>query len=164
MKWTSDKTIRMGLWLGLLLLTLIGAASYRSMTHLIRTSEAVAHNHRVLENLQAVLSQLQNAESGQRGFVITGDEKYLAPYQTATVLVDKELKALRQLTSESREQLKMLHILVPLVDKNLAFARESIVLRKDKGYESAREFVATNPGNVLMEDIQKVIEIGRASC
>src|ERR1043166_5613723 len=157
MKWSSDKTIRIGLWLGLLLLALIGAASYRSMTHLIHTSEAVAHNHRVIENLQAVLSQLQNAESGQRGYVITGEEKYLAPYQTATVLVEKELKALRQLTAENREQLKMLRLLDPLVEKKLAFAKQAIAVRKESGFEVARELMATNQGNVLMEDIQKVI-------
>ncbi|MSR64285.1 MAG: response regulator [Verrucomicrobiae bacterium] len=157
MKWSSDKTIRMGLWLGLLLLALIGAASYRSMTHLIHTSEAVAHNHRVVENLQAVLSQLQNAESGQRGYVITGEDKYIAPYQTATVLVEKELKTLRHLTAESREQLKMLRLLDPLVEKKLAFAKQAIELRKEKGFEAARELMQTNQSVALMEDIQKVI-------
>ena len=50
---------------------------------LTKTSYAVTHTYMVLERLAALLSVLKDAETGQRGFVITGDEAYLEPYVKA---------------------------------------------------------------------------------
>lgn len=158
MKWTSDKTIRFGLWFGVVVLCVIGVVSYRSMTQLIKTSDSMAQIHHVLENLENVSSLLQNAESGQRGYIITGDDRFLVPYETATKLVDKELKALRQLTKDNAEQQRLLNILEPLVAQQLQLGRETIRARDDKGFNAAALFVRAERGSALTEDIRRVIE------
>ena len=66
--------------LALLLFGLTGAFSWLSMVNLVDDAQMVAHTHEVLENLERIVSQLKDAETGQRGFVITGETHYLEPY------------------------------------------------------------------------------------
>ena len=69
---------------------IVGAVSYRSINKLIDTADWVTHTHKVLENLNGIVLNMVNAETGQRGFVITNDQKYLEPYQYGTVLAVQE--------------------------------------------------------------------------
>jgi CHASE3 domain sensor protein len=86
--WTFGKKIIAGFAISFVLLAAIGAVAYRSIDALTNTSYAVAHTHQVLERLGRLVTELDNAETGQRGFVITGDEAYLAPYQTGIGAID----------------------------------------------------------------------------
>ena len=80
--------------LALASLIVIGAVSYQSTGRLMETASWVARTHKILENLEAVLSALKDAESGQRGFIITGEERYLEPYQAALPLIRQHEKTL----------------------------------------------------------------------
>ncbi len=79
-KWTFGKKIAAGFAISLVLLVAIGTVAYASISKLTRTSQWVTHTHEVLEHIAGVLSLLKDAETGQRGFVITGDEAFLEPY------------------------------------------------------------------------------------
>ena len=76
MKWSVGTKIGGGFALALAILVVIGAVAYRSSTRLIETAERVAHTHIVLEDLQGLLSDLKDAETGERGYIITGEEAY----------------------------------------------------------------------------------------
>ncbi|HEV7498900.1 MAG TPA: CHASE3 domain-containing protein, partial [Vicinamibacteria bacterium] len=78
--WTFGRRIAAGFGLSFVLLLLIGAAAYGGIISLTRTSHAVAHTHRVLEDIAALLAAMKDMETGQRGFVITGEEAFLEPY------------------------------------------------------------------------------------
>ena len=54
-----------------------------STQHLIEANRWVVHTHEVIEGLEDVLSVLKDAETGQRGFVLTGQQRYLEPYNAA---------------------------------------------------------------------------------
>src|SRR5258707_9361644 len=95
MKWTIGTKIGGGFALALAALLIIGVVSYRSTTGLIETAGLVDHTHLVLENLEQLLSTMKDAETGQRGFVITGEERYLDPYNTALGQSDQIVKAIR---------------------------------------------------------------------
>src|ERR1700754_577537 len=86
-----------GLWTALgvataLLFFLISCAvSYSNIQTLRSDNDKVVPSHEVISALDALLSSAQDAETGQRGFVLTGNEKYLQPYDEARSRIASEL-------------------------------------------------------------------------
>jgi len=69
-----------GYGLALLVVGGVGILAYRSVTELVDSADLVTHSHKTKETLSQVHSALIDAETGQRGFIITGAERYLDPY------------------------------------------------------------------------------------
>lgn len=162
MKWDVGMKIGTGFGLALAILVVIGTVSYLSIAKLTDTAEWVAHTHQVLERLEAVLSGMKDAETGQRGYVITGEDRYLEPYRASQETVDKTLKTLRDLTRDNVDQQRRLDILDPLINGEqgkFAELRRTIEARKDnvKGFDAARKLILTDKGKKVMDDIRKVI-------
>ena len=157
MKWSVGTKIGGGFALALAILVVIGAVAYRSSTRLIETAERVAHTHIVLEDLQGLLSDLKDAETGQRGYIITGEEAYLEPYHAGTVDIDQKIKDLRSLTADNPNQQQRLNILESKVATRTTSLKEGIAGRKEKGFEAARQFVLTGRGKKEMDEIRKAV-------
>ena len=85
--WTFGRRIAVGFGISFVLLLGIGAVAYRGADALARASYSVTHTHQVIEHVVGMLSQLQEAEASQRGFLLTGEENYLEPYHAAVELV-----------------------------------------------------------------------------
>jgi methyl-accepting chemotaxis protein len=163
MKWNVGMKIAAGFALALAILVAIGAVSYQSTAKLTETAKWVAHTYQVLEKLEGVLSGMKDAETGQRGYILTGEERYLEPYRDAQVSVDQKIKSLRELTKDNVNQQRRLDILEPLIDgKEGKFAelQETIDLRKDKtkGFDAALQIVRTDKGKTVMDEIRKTLE------
>ena len=78
-------------------------------------SALVSHTHRVMEKVQAVQSSLQDAETGQRGFLITGEPRYLEPYESGVQAIHELLDDLVEMTRDNPEQQATLEAMRPLV-------------------------------------------------
>jgi methyl-accepting chemotaxis protein len=157
MRWSVGTKIGMGYSLALIILIIIGVVSYRTTTGLIETADKVAHTHKVLEHLLQVPSLLKDVEAGQRGHTITGEERYLEQYNSALNGIDQEVKELRELTAENPNQQRRLDNLEPVIQEKLAFAKEVIDLRRNKGFEASRELTLTGTGKETMDQIRQVI-------
>jgi methyl-accepting chemotaxis protein len=157
MKITIGTRILLGFSLTLLILLAVGTASYRSTVVLIDNSEWVAHSHRVLELLENVIVQLTNAETGQRGYLLTGQERYLEPFHQATQNLEPKLAELRRITADNAHQQRQLDMLTPLTASKMLELQQTIDLRRDKGLEPALEIVVTDKRRKVMDDIRKVI-------
>jgi CHASE3 domain sensor protein len=107
-----------------------------------------------LNKLEGLLSQIKDAETGQRGYILTGEERYLEPYKTATVSVEREIKHLRELTANYPNQHKQLDALESAIKNKLAELKGTIDLRKYQGLEAALQVVRTDLGKKLMDDIR----------
>jgi CHASE3 domain sensor protein len=83
MKATIKRNLFWGLGLSLALLLISSIASYMSITDLIQSSELVRQSNEKIENLNSVLSVMKDAETGQRGYMLTGDPSFLEPYNQA---------------------------------------------------------------------------------
>src|SRR4051812_49911801 len=81
-------------------LALVGVVSYLGTGRLVETSRLVERSHDVLEQIDALMLALKDAETGQRGYLLTGKEEYLAPYVGALGTIDGLLKELRSLTAD----------------------------------------------------------------
>ncbi len=120
-----------------------------SRTDLIRT-------YRILHQLELVLSTVKDAETGQRGFLLTGDRSYLAPFQTSVVTVRGVLADLNDLMSQPEHQSK-LSALANKIDKKLAELNATVNLRTSGKADQAIKLVRSNTGKRTMDDIRKII-------
>ena len=159
MKWSVGTKIGAGFLLALAAIVLIGTVSWRNTVKLTETATMVEETHKVLEVLEGVFSDLKDCETGQRGFLLTGDEKYQAPFVTGSAAVHLKVNNLRDLLKGHTEQLRRLEALDPLIDSKLAELKETIDLRKDetKGLDDALKVVRTDKGKGIMDSIRKVI-------
>lgn len=157
MRWSIGKKIGSGFGLALVALIVVGGVSYDSTSKLIDSAEWVRHTHEVLNELDNLLSAFTDAETGQRGYIITGQARYLEPFRGSRDAVDQQLKRLRDLTSDNPRQQQRLTALEPLVSSKFTELQETIDLRKQKGFRPAEQAVATDKGKNVMDSIRKVV-------
>lgn len=143
-----------GFALGLAILTVLGVVSYRTTTDLIRNSQREKGSYQVLGYLNELEAELANAETGQRGYLITGQPRYLEPYDNALKAIDKKYEALYELTTDDPALQSRLGTLRRVIDERLAKLREGIRLRETGGLEVAQKFILTGQGRQLMQQIR----------
>ncbi len=147
-----------GFGLTFLILVIMGTASYRNANNLVATAERVNHTHRVLGGLNRVLSLLQDAEIGQRGYLLTSDKTYLEPYSNALKQIPTEVGNLITLTSDNQNQGdRIKQRLQPLIDEKLAELKETIDLHDNADIQKALEAVKSDHGKKAMDNIRVVI-------
>ncbi|MET3723362.1 response regulator [Sphingomonas trueperi] len=147
--WTS-----FGLVLGLAFFLISGALAYRNVLALGESDAAIRHSHTVLIALDELLSTVQDAETGQRGYLLTGGQSYLEPYTKATQTLDGRLDHLQQLVSDNAVQQNNIVQLRREVGAKLAELRETIELRRTQGLSEALAVVETGAGKNSMDAIR----------
>ena len=114
----------------------------------------VVETHRVIETAQATLQDLTNAETGQRGFLLTHKERYLAPYRAALLALSSDTASLRQLTGADSEQHRQLDSLSGRIGSKLSELAETIRLTRSAHPDSAVALVSSDSGKNAMDDIR----------
>jgi methyl-accepting chemotaxis protein len=155
--WTFGKRIALGFAMSFVLLAAIGGVAYRSVDSLTKTSYSVAHTHDVIEHLAELINQLKDAETGQRGYVVTGDESFLEPHRTGTAAVPRLLQELRELTADNPNQQRRIAQAEPLVAAKLAELRRTIELRRAAGFDAAERIVANGEGKGYMDELRGIV-------
>jgi CHASE3 domain sensor protein len=138
---------------------LLGLLIYRTATETINTSRRQTHTYEVLTKLENFLSTLKDAETGQRGYLITGSEDYLQPYNAAIPVIDKKITELRKLTGDNPSQQRRLDILEPLTQKRIARLKEVIEIRRTQGPAGVSQAVVSGggKGTIMMNEIRRVV-------
>jgi methyl-accepting chemotaxis protein len=156
--WTFGKKIAAGFALSFILLAAIGVVAYRSIVTLTKTSYAVDHSHVVLDRMSTLQSLMKDAETGQRGFVITGDSSFLAPYQAAVPAVAKTVTELRELTADNPTQQQHLSTAEALVNAKLVELDETVKLRRSSTFDATEKVIAAGRGKKTMDSLR--VEMG----
>jgi signal transduction histidine kinase len=159
MTWSIAKKVNAGIAVALAILIAVDVASYLSLNRLIRTADAVTEIYEILDQFDDVLLQLQDAETGQRGYVITGQESYLEPYHVAIKTIDADIERLHVLMDRhpNDEQRARLAYLEPLITAKLAELDETIQVRRQQGFEAAQELIQTHRGKLVMDEFRSVV-------
>jgi methyl-accepting chemotaxis protein len=157
MKWTVGTKIGAGFAMALAIVVFIGGACYRSTAKLTDTSDWVTHTHKVLENLDGIIQSLTDAETGQRGYMITANETYLEPYRSGVAAVEQYVHEVRDLTVDNPREQRRLDLLEPLVMQRLATLAEGGEVERTKGSEAARAWMETGKGKNEMDDVRKLV-------
>jgi methyl-accepting chemotaxis protein len=176
-RWTVGAKLTAGFGLALLMLLLIGAIAYRSLNQVNETAAAVTETYRVIEKLESVLSLLKDTETGQRGYVLTGLDRYLKPYRDAQQVLDDRIKEIAELTSKSVEQQKRLKEMRPIMADRNEELKETIDKRKQdavkeneqaydlknaQGLQEALKVVVTDRGKKGMDQLRDIIAAMKA--
>lgn len=150
-------TILAGFVSALVALAVIGAATYWGMKSLVKSSERAVHTQSVTDHLEALHFLVNDAETRERDYLITGDQYNLDVYRTVTAKIDREVHLLGALTHNQEDQQQRLKALVPLIDARLAVLKDSIDVREQMGPESALEMIRSSSRRSLMDDIGRRI-------
>lgn len=121
-------------------------------------SMSASRTRDVLIAIETIMSLAKDAETGQRGYLITGEPTYLEPYNTALANIGKQVKTLEQLTADNPAQQARIPALKERIANRLQILEERLVLRREKGFEAARQAVMTNRGKIEMDELRRQID------
>jgi methyl-accepting chemotaxis protein len=161
--WTVGRRLLAGFGLSALTLVLVAVVSYRNAKLLIDNDALVEQSHQIRIELTNLLSDMKDAETGDRGYVITGDDSYLEPYNAAIAVIAPTMADLLKLTADNAEQQRRLATVSSAIDAKLADSRQHIDLRRTEGFDAAAKSVSTNAGKIHMDQIRaRVAEADQA--
>ena len=135
---------------------LIGVLLARQTLQNDATNRAVTHSIMVRTRLQDVFSLLQDAETGQRGYLLTGQEQYLAPYEAATASIGPRMAALTRTLKSEPDQLARAGRLQHVIAAKMAEMGKTIALDSRGDHSGALAIVESGTGYALMDDARKI--------
>jgi PAS domain S-box-containing protein len=153
-----ERKVRFGFALAAVALIALGILTYTSVLRFREDAGLVDHSHQVLNTLSELVSSLASAESGQRGYIITGNEEYLQPYQASVQAVDQQIRRLRDLTADNHVQQRNLDSLTPLVSQRLASIAARVELRRTQGFEAAQASMSALPDRNLQDAVRELVK------
>ncbi len=150
---------RFSLIIGFLLLLVLLIANAIVTRHQlgVQTDEQgwAAHTQEVLLEVSQTQSLLADAETGQRGYIYSGDPNYLLPYDMAVTQLEPHILRLAQLAADSPQEHDRIDSLRSLAQKKMNVLSKTILLYQSGYPEVARELVVSERGRLLMENIRK---------
>jgi len=132
----------------------LGAATYMGLSEARLSRDAVIHTRDVIESTLATLSDLQDVETGERGFIITGDERYLEPYRRGLASLHVDSARLRSLTRDNPTHQLRLDTLAVLISQRSALLAEGVERRRSINFDSAAMIVRSGQGRTLMDAVR----------
>ena len=106
MKLSVNRNLLIGFGVSILILILTSAASLISINNLLDSAKKVTHSNEVASEVDGILITMVDAETGQRGFLLTNDEVFLEPYNRSAGNIDNKLQSLTNLVKDNPEQLR----------------------------------------------------------
>ncbi|MFW9260199.1 GAF domain-containing protein [Nostoc sp. CALU 546] len=149
--------IAAGFALASAILVVIGVVSYQNTRVSTNNRSIVKNTYQKLDSLEELLSYIKDAETRQSGYIVTGKQIYLKPYQAALANVDQEIAKLKSLTADQPEEQKQIATLESLITAKLTELKQIIDLRQNEGLEAALQVLLRNNEQNLMGDIRKTI-------
>jgi methyl-accepting chemotaxis protein len=141
----------------LLVLTAVSTERFISASNNINLT-----NH-IIDTVQQVTITLLNAETGQRGFIITGDERYLEPYLAANISLDAELDDLQHSLDLQKTDANEMATVATLSHQKMAELDRTVRIRQADGFAAAATIIDKNEGKMVMDHIRDSLSaIGNA--
>jgi signal transduction histidine kinase/DNA-binding response OmpR family regulator/CHASE3 domain sensor protein/HAMP domain-containing protein len=120
------RNLQIGFGLSLFLLFASSLSSFISIREMISSGQAVDRTHAVIQKLKEVISFTKDAETGQRGFLLTHDVTFLAPYNGSRERVLMSLDDVKVLTADNAAQQEKLAKLRDVILQRFAFLKISV--------------------------------------
>jgi len=160
-----------GFLLAVAAVAIIALLSDQSLQATTDSTANLTQTIEVLGHLEGLLSTLKDAETGQRGFLLTGDESYLTPYTDAKDSLPDELSSMRALLVNRPEQRRRLDGIESLANLKMAEMEATVVERRAGKPDAALATVRTDRGKIYMDRIRAAVSemdgraaVDRAAC
>ncbi len=154
---TLQRRLLLILTIGLFLTLAVVAYTCRAALGYDRLNDQVQTTHEVKEELSAVLLLVVDAETGQRGYLITDDPVYLEPYQEATSQIEARLARLDRLTKNSAPQQQRMRELRRIEQEELAVLQQTIQLDKEGRDMEAGQLMLSGVGRQRMDELRHIV-------
>jgi CheY-like chemotaxis protein/signal transduction histidine kinase len=143
-----------GFLLAVVAVAIIALLSYQSLQTTTTTAASLTQTVEVLGRLESLLSTLKDAETGQRGYLLTGEESYLTPYTDAKDALPDEIRSMRGLFFNRPDQRRRLDGLESLANLKMAELDSTVAARRAGKPEAALAIVRTDRGKIYMDRIR----------
>jgi len=145
------------------LLALNGLVAYQNTRVLTDQEHWVGHTQQVLGALDTVRATLSDAETGQRGYILTGQAAYLQPYSSATRQIGPQVDGVARLTADNPTQQRRLPRLRALVATKLAELARTVALRRAGRTSAAVAVVLSGQGKATMDQVRALLDAMRGT-
>jgi CheY-like chemotaxis protein/signal transduction histidine kinase/CHASE3 domain sensor protein len=162
MKLSLERKILAGFIICTIVLLSVAFASIRNSENLASSNEWVNHTHEVLNAWQQLFINELDAETGKRGYVITGDTVYLDQFQRAIDRSSQSIEKVKELTKDNPAEQTNVDRIQVLADTLTKFLNACIRIRREQGFEQARIKVATGEGKRLLDAVRNTIDDANA--
>jgi CHASE3 domain sensor protein/anti-sigma regulatory factor (Ser/Thr protein kinase) len=152
----ADNAATCSLIVTLLILLIVALVSYQTIQRFLANDTQVTHTYQVIGGLDTVLMDLEDAETGQRGYLLTGNTHYLDPYFSGSRAEAKDMEVVRELTRDNPLQRRRLDRLQSVADAKLAKLDMTIRLRQQIGPAAALAVVQEGSGKALMDEARVI--------
>ncbi len=139
------------------ILALVGVLTWERLNESRVAREWSQHSYRVLGTTKDLAIALRDAERGQRGYLLTGRDEYLGPYNAARDRISLLQGELQKLTADNGAQQERLRALAPLLQHKLEELAQTVQARRDSGLETALRIVNTDTGRNDMREAENVL-------
>jgi len=151
---SMDKRTTVALAAVIVFFVISGFIAFLNIRTIKEDNQKVVHSQETITAIDGLLSSAQDAETGQRGFLLTDNEKYLEPYWSALAIIPSRVDTITQLTLDNPSQQARIKVLHGFLDNKLAELKETIDLRRTKGVDAALAVVTTDRGKAAMDAIR----------
>jgi len=134
-----------------------GVVANRTIGQLSKTGAAVLRAKEIELDYERLLSTLRDAETGQRGYLLTFDEAYLEPYQAALRELEQRMKAVADDAQGGGSMVDDLAALRELVDKRMKVLADTVELKRAEKHLAAIDVVRSGEGKRLMDEIRGLV-------
>lgn len=139
------------------ILALVGVVTWERLNASRVAREWSQHSYRVLGTTKDLAIALRDAERGQRGYLLTGRDEYLGPYNEARDRIGLLQGELQKLTADNPAQQERIRVLAPVVSHKLEELAQTVQARRDGGLEAALRIVNTDAGSDHMRDAERAV-------
>jgi CheY-like chemotaxis protein/CHASE3 domain sensor protein/putative methionine-R-sulfoxide reductase with GAF domain len=151
----ANNNLRIGFGFSIVLLIISSAVSYICIQNLLSSANWVRHTNEVKATLEGVISSLKDAETGQRGFLLTGNDEYLEPYNGAYDNALRNVDKVLDLTTDNSIQQESGKILKSSLIKRVA--RMQLMIDKKRAGQQV-DFEDMRVGKTYMDSVRKQVD------
>ncbi|MBX7200943.1 MAG: CHASE3 domain-containing protein [Rhodospirillaceae bacterium] len=141
-----------GFGLVILVLAITAMLAARSATTFAEDTQWVEHTYEMITQIREINLSLVNAETGSRGYILTGDESYLEPYREALVKLNGAIATVNRIMSDNPRQQRRLVELRGTINEKLEAMADAVKARKEQNLEAAIKIVQSGRGKRAMDD------------
>jgi methyl-accepting chemotaxis protein len=154
---TIQRRLFFGFALGPLALLVIGWIAYTNIQNMVELRDERNQSFTLLDALGSVMTDAVNAETGQRGYLLVGDESYLAPFQAGRDALNGDLRRVMAFSNGNPQRQQQLQRLQTLLQSKLDELNTTVEMRRTKGLDAAMVMVRAGTGKTYMDEARNII-------
>lgn len=153
-KFKLGRVVTFGFSSILLVMVMLGIISKFTMNKLVESNSWVSHSYKVKGNLENITKLLVDAETGQRGFILTQKSQYLEPYNLSIANFEETFDEVNKLIQDNPEQVTHLNKIRQLAEGKMAELAETIALAQQGKRQEAMTIILSNQGKQIMDNLR----------